>query len=214
MACRAATFSRAIPITASVTRPAASCARPGFSPERMRVTFQSRFGNEEWLKPYTDETVQTLAKSGVKRMAIVAPGFTADCLETLEETRTARTATIRREWRRAVRLHSLPQRHRSWHARDRERGAAGIAGVAVGPGASSPTAIARAVTAAPMAPASPQTVRQPGRPAVADAGDDDLGRDEELGAAPTSCASVIDAPRNSRVRVRTVSWSSITAGRR
>lgn len=57
----------------------------GYSPERMRVTFQSRFGNEEWLKPYTDETVQALAKSGVKRMAIVAPGFTADCLETLEE---------------------------------------------------------------------------------------------------------------------------------
>jgi ferrochelatase len=57
----------------------------GYTPERMRVTFQSRFGNEEWLKPYTDETVQALAKSGVKRMAIVAPGFTADCLETLEE---------------------------------------------------------------------------------------------------------------------------------
>ena len=57
----------------------------GYTPEQMRVTFQSRFGNEEWLKPYTDETVQALAKSGVKRMAIVAPGFTADCLETLEE---------------------------------------------------------------------------------------------------------------------------------
>ncbi len=57
----------------------------GLSPERMRVTFQSRFGNEEWLKPYTDETVMALARSGVKRMAIVAPGFTADCLETLEE---------------------------------------------------------------------------------------------------------------------------------
>ncbi len=57
----------------------------GYSPERMRVTFQSRFGNEEWLKPYTDETVMALAKSGVKRMAIVAPGFSADCLETLEE---------------------------------------------------------------------------------------------------------------------------------
>lgn len=57
----------------------------GYSPERMRTTFQSRFGREEWLRPYTDETVQALAKSGVKRMAIVAPGFTADCLETLEE---------------------------------------------------------------------------------------------------------------------------------
>ncbi|WP_156295563.1 ferrochelatase [Methylobacterium aquaticum] len=57
----------------------------GYSPERMRTTFQSRFGNEEWLKPYTDETVKELAAQGVKRLAIVAPGFTADCLETLEE---------------------------------------------------------------------------------------------------------------------------------
>jgi len=52
---------------------------------RVRMSFQSRFGNEEWLKPYTDETVEALAESGVKRMAIMAPGFSADCLETLEE---------------------------------------------------------------------------------------------------------------------------------
>jgi len=57
----------------------------GLPAERFRYTFQSRFGPEEWLKPYTDETVEALAKSGVKRLAIVAPGFTADCLETLEE---------------------------------------------------------------------------------------------------------------------------------
>ena len=57
----------------------------GWPAERFRLTFQSRFGTEEWLKPYTDETVIELAKSGVKSMAIVAPGFTADCLETLEE---------------------------------------------------------------------------------------------------------------------------------
>jgi ferrochelatase len=49
------------------------------------MTFQSRFGPDEWLKPYTDETVEAMAKRGVKRMAIVAPGFSADCLETLEE---------------------------------------------------------------------------------------------------------------------------------
>jgi protoporphyrin/coproporphyrin ferrochelatase len=48
-------------------------------------TFQSRFGPEEWLKPYTDVTVEELAKSGVKRMVMIAPGFSADCLETLEE---------------------------------------------------------------------------------------------------------------------------------
>jgi ferrochelatase len=57
----------------------------GWPAERFRLSFQSRFGNEEWLKPYTDETVIGLAKAGVKRLAIVAPGFTADCLETLEE---------------------------------------------------------------------------------------------------------------------------------
>jgi protoporphyrin/coproporphyrin ferrochelatase len=52
---------------------------------RFRLSFQSRFGPDEWLKPYTDETVKELAESGVKRMAIAAPGFSADCLETLEE---------------------------------------------------------------------------------------------------------------------------------
>ena len=57
----------------------------GWPAERFRYSFQSRFGSAEWLKPYTDETVTALAKSGVKSMAIVAPGFTADCLETLEE---------------------------------------------------------------------------------------------------------------------------------
>ncbi len=57
----------------------------GWPEERFRMSFQSRFGNEEWLKPYTDETVKSLAEGGVKRMAIVAPGFSADCLETLEE---------------------------------------------------------------------------------------------------------------------------------
>lgn len=57
----------------------------GFSAERFPLTFQSRFGPEEWLKPYTDETVEGLAKAGRKSMAIVAPGFSADCLETLEE---------------------------------------------------------------------------------------------------------------------------------
>jgi ferrochelatase len=57
----------------------------GWPEDRFRMSFQSRFGNEEWLKPYTDETIKGLAESGVKRMAIVAPGFSADCLETLEE---------------------------------------------------------------------------------------------------------------------------------
>jgi len=57
----------------------------GFSEERFPLTFQSRFGPDEWLQPYTDETVKALAQAGKKSMAIVAPGFSADCLETLEE---------------------------------------------------------------------------------------------------------------------------------
>src|SRR5215472_9302742 len=49
------------------------------------LTFQSRFGNDEWLQPYTDRTIEKLAKDGVRRVAVVMPGFAADCLETLEE---------------------------------------------------------------------------------------------------------------------------------
>lgn len=60
-------------------------ARLGMDEKRFRLTFQSRFGREEWLKPYTDETVKALATSGVKRLAVFNPGFVADCLETLEE---------------------------------------------------------------------------------------------------------------------------------
>ncbi len=57
----------------------------GWPAERFRYSFQSRFGPAEWLRPYTDDTVTKLAKAGTKCLAIVAPGFTADCLETLEE---------------------------------------------------------------------------------------------------------------------------------
>jgi ferrochelatase len=52
---------------------------------RLMMTFQSRFGRAEWLKPYTDMTVRELAACGVKNLAVVMPGFAADCLETLEE---------------------------------------------------------------------------------------------------------------------------------
>ncbi|GIQ72266.1 ferrochelatase [Bradyrhizobium sp. RD5-C2] len=59
--------------------------RLGLEPSRLILTFQSRFGNAEWLQPYTDKTVEKLAKDGVRRIAVVTPGFSADCLETLEE---------------------------------------------------------------------------------------------------------------------------------
>ena len=53
--------------------------------DRWHTTFQSQFGSDPWLQPNTIDTVAKLASSGVKRLAIVAPGFSADCLETLEE---------------------------------------------------------------------------------------------------------------------------------
>ena len=59
--------------------------RLGLSEEKLVMTFQSRFGAAEWLKPYTDATVKALAEKGVKNLAVITPGFTADCLETLEE---------------------------------------------------------------------------------------------------------------------------------
>lgn len=59
--------------------------RLGWNEDRLRVTFQSRFGPEEWLQPYTDKTVEGLARSGVKSLTVMTPGFVADCLETIEE---------------------------------------------------------------------------------------------------------------------------------
>ncbi|MGH7247708.1 MAG: ferrochelatase, partial [Pseudomonadota bacterium] len=53
--------------------------------EKLPMSFQSRFGRGRWLQPYTISTVKTLAKQGVKNLAVVMPGFAADCLETLEE---------------------------------------------------------------------------------------------------------------------------------
>ena len=57
----------------------------GLQPEQYQLTFQSRFGKAKWLQPYTQPTVEALAQSGVKRIDVVCPGFTSDCLETLEE---------------------------------------------------------------------------------------------------------------------------------
>jgi ferrochelatase len=53
--------------------------------KQLMLTFQSRFGPAEWLKPYTDMTVKALAERGVKNLAVITPGFSSDCLETLEE---------------------------------------------------------------------------------------------------------------------------------
>jgi protoporphyrin/coproporphyrin ferrochelatase len=59
--------------------------RMGLDATKLMLTFQSRFGFDQWLQPYTDKTIAQLAKDGVRRIAVVTPGFSADCLETLEE---------------------------------------------------------------------------------------------------------------------------------
>ena len=57
----------------------------GLSENEVMMTFQSRFGREPWLTPYTDETLRGLPAKGVRHIQIMSPGFSADCLETLEE---------------------------------------------------------------------------------------------------------------------------------
>jgi ferrochelatase len=64
---------------------AALVARLGWQRDRWSQSFQSLFGREEWLKPYTEATLIKLAKQGVRRVFVALPGFTADCLETLDE---------------------------------------------------------------------------------------------------------------------------------
>jgi ferrochelatase len=60
-------------------------ARLALKKEQWQMVFQSRFGREEWLQPYTDHTLIDLGKSGIRRVDVICPGFAADCLETLEE---------------------------------------------------------------------------------------------------------------------------------
>jgi ferrochelatase len=69
--------------------------RLGLSEAQYRVSFQSRLGRVPWIKPYTDEIVKDLYASGVRRLAVMCPSFTADCLETLEEI----NITLRAQWR-------------------------------------------------------------------------------------------------------------------
>jgi ferrochelatase len=57
----------------------------GWDEKKLMFTFQSRFGSAEWLQPYTDKTIERLADEGVRRLAVITPGFASDCVETLEE---------------------------------------------------------------------------------------------------------------------------------
>jgi ferrochelatase len=60
-------------------------AQLGLDEDKLMMTFQSRFGRARWLTPYTIKTVKALAKKGVKNLVVLTPGFSADCIETLEE---------------------------------------------------------------------------------------------------------------------------------
>ncbi len=57
----------------------------GMGPDKLMMSFQSRFGPAQWLKPYTDETIKGLGKQGIRKLAVITPGFSSDCLETIEE---------------------------------------------------------------------------------------------------------------------------------
>lgn len=60
-------------------------SRLGLAEDAWAMAFQSRFGREEWLRPYTDETLRSWARGGVEKVDVICPGFSADCVETLEE---------------------------------------------------------------------------------------------------------------------------------
>lgn len=69
-------------------------AEMGWSEEFAPLAFQSKFGREKWLEPAADETIETLAKTGTKKIAVIMPGFVADCIETLEEIDIAARETF------------------------------------------------------------------------------------------------------------------------
>ncbi len=92
--------------------------RLGFAEDEVVVTFQSKFGPEEWLKPYTVEEVARLAEAGKRRIAIMAPAFSSDCVETLEEINEEIRESFVACRRRGVHLHPVPERRRAAHRHD------------------------------------------------------------------------------------------------
>jgi ferrochelatase len=95
---------------------AALVKRLGWPRSKWTQSFQSLFGREAWLRPYTEETLAKLAKSGVKRVFIAMPGFTADCLETIDEIGREATEAFRRAG--GEELHRCPclNDHPAWIA--------------------------------------------------------------------------------------------------
>jgi ferrochelatase len=80
------TVERGDPYADECRRTAAALAAGlGLAPDKWQMTFQSRFGAAEWLQPYTQPTLEQMARDGLKSVDVICPGFPADCLETLEE---------------------------------------------------------------------------------------------------------------------------------
>ena len=101
----------------------------GLDASKLLLTFQSRFGFDEWLKPYTDKTMEKLAKEGVRRIAVVTPGFSADCLETLEEIAQENAEIFKHNGGEQFAFDPLPERQRPRHGRDPAAGAARASGL-------------------------------------------------------------------------------------
>src|SRR5262249_49145210 len=98
--------------------------RMGLDASKLLLTFQSRFGFAEWLQPYTDKTIEKLAKDGVKRIAVVTPGFSADWLETLEEIAQENAEIFQHNGGEQVSGDGLSKRREAGHGRDSPAGSA------------------------------------------------------------------------------------------
>jgi ferrochelatase len=93
--CNCGSPAQATCYKAQITRTTELLARrAGLDPTRYSISFQSRLVGEPWLRPYTDHELKRLATEGQKRLLVITPAFTADCLETLEEMRIAGRATF------------------------------------------------------------------------------------------------------------------------
>jgi len=84
------------------------------APDDYVLSYQSRFGREEWLRPYTDETLKKLAGAGVRRVAAVCPGFTVDCLETIDEIGHEGKIAFQKAGGEDLRLLPCLNAHPSW----------------------------------------------------------------------------------------------------
>jgi ferrochelatase len=111
-------YSRAgDPYATHVKRTTAQLVRRlGWPRQRWTQTFQSLFGREEWLKPYTEHQLLRLAKAGVRRVFVATPGFTADCLETLDEIGNEARETFLRAGGERLRLCPCLNDHPAWVA--------------------------------------------------------------------------------------------------